>query len=75
MYGGHITDAWVRRTNNAYLRVLSHDQLMERFQGCPNFNWPDPSRTEYDDYSRYINEKLPAETTDMIKINNLAEIG
>lgn len=75
MYGGHITDAWDRRTNNAYLRVLIHEELFQRFQICPNFNCPDPGKSEYDDYIKYINEKLPPETTEMIKINNLAEIG
>lgn len=50
MYGGHITDAWDRRTNNAYLRVLIHEELFQRFQICPNFNCPDPGKSEYDDY-------------------------
>ena len=27
MYGGHITDPWDRRTNNAYLSVLINDKL------------------------------------------------
>lgn len=75
MYGGHITDAWDRRTNNAQLQVLIQSELFSRFVICPNFTCPDPNKTEYDDYIRFINEKLPAETTDMIKINNLAEIG
>lgn len=28
MYGGHVTDAWDRRTNNAYLKVIIKPELM-----------------------------------------------
>jgi len=28
MYGGHITDAWDRRTNNTYLMVLIKPELL-----------------------------------------------
>jgi dynein heavy chain len=49
MYGGHITDAWDRRTNNAYLRELIIKELFERMAICPNFACPDPTKTEYDD--------------------------
>lgn len=75
MYGGHITDAWDRRTNNAYLRTLIRPELLERYLISPNFTAPDANKSEYDDYIKYINEKLPAESPEMIKINNLAEIG
>jgi len=40
-----------------------------------NFTAPDPNKSEYDDYIKYVQEKLPVETPEMIKINNLAEIG
>ena len=46
MYGGHITDYWDRRTNNAYLRVLIKPELLERMQISPNFTCPDASKIE-----------------------------
>jgi len=52
MYGGHITDAWDRRTNNSYLKVLIREELFQRFVICPNFSCPDPGKNEYDDYIR-----------------------
>jgi hypothetical protein len=48
---------------------------LERYIISPNFTAPDPNKFEYDDYIKYVNEKLPVETPEMIKINNLAEIG
>lgn len=75
MYGGHITDFWDRRTNNAYLRVLIKPELMERYLISTNFTAPDANKSEYDDYIKYVNEKIPPESPELIKINNLAEIG
>jgi dynein heavy chain len=46
MYGGHITDAWDRRTNNAYLRVLIKPELLERYLISPNFTAPDANKSE-----------------------------
>lgn len=56
MYGGHITDFWDRRTNNAYLRVLIKPELMERYLISTNFTAPDANKTEYDPtlHSRYL---------------------
>jgi hypothetical protein len=55
--------------------VLIKPDLLERMQISPNFTCPDASKYEYDEYINYISEKLPAETPEMIKINNLAEVG
>lgn len=49
MYGGHITDAWDRRTNNAYLRTLIRPELLERYVISNNFTAPDANKCEYDD--------------------------
>lgn len=44
MYGGHITDAWDRRTNSSYLSVLIRPEIMVQMQltCAPGFKSPDP---------------------------------
>ena len=43
MYGGHITDAWDRRTNNVYLEVLLNPELYNGLELGPGFKSPDPN--------------------------------
>ena len=43
MYGGHITDNWDRRTNNAYLKTLIKPELLTGANLAKNFKSPDPS--------------------------------
>ncbi len=40
MYGGHITDAWDRRTCNSYLSVLVNDKLFAFLELGPGFKSP-----------------------------------
>jgi len=48
MYGGHITDAWDRRTNNTYLTVLIKPELLEGSNLMQNFKSPDSGKYNYD---------------------------
>lgn len=41
MYGGHITDAWDRRTNNTYLAVLIKPEILDGSNLMQNFKSPD----------------------------------
>lgn len=63
MYGGHITDGWDRRTNNAYLVVLMRPEIMSQMQLtlAPGFKSPDPQKFDREQYRKYIEEKLPPE--------------
>eukprot|EP00820_Chromera_velia_P017919 Cvel_27114.t1-p1 / transcript=Cvel_27114.t1 / gene=Cvel_27114 / organism=Chromera_velia_CCMP2878 / gene_product=Dynein alpha chain, flagellar outer arm, putative / transcript_product=Dynein alpha chain, flagellar outer arm, putative / location=Cvel_scaffold3327:4083-17851(-) / protein_length=1557 / sequence_SO=supercontig / SO=protein_coding / is_pseudo=false len=75
MYGGHITDAWDRRTNNTYLEVLVVPDLLLGMNLGPGFKSPDSSKFDYPAYQKYIEEKLPAETPGMFGLHQNAEIG
>ena len=59
MYGGHITDAWDRRTCNSYLAVLVNEQLFSGLELGPGFASPDPTLLDYEGYLTYVDEKLP----------------
>jgi dynein heavy chain len=48
MYGGHITDAWDRRTNNSYLTVLVNENLFNGLELGPGFKSPDPNTLDYE---------------------------
>lgn len=76
MYGGHITDAWDRRTNATYLAVLiKKDILNTHFNLAPQFKSPDAHKFDYKAYNNYIDEKLPVESPGMYQMHANAEIG
>jgi dynein heavy chain len=75
MYGGHITDAWDRRTCNSYLAVLVNDQLFNNLELGPGFCSPDPTTLDYEGYLTYVDEKLPADSPTMFGLHPNAEIG
>ena len=74
MYGGHITDGWDRRTCNTYLQVLIKAELLTGMALAPQFRSPDPSKFDYEAYSRYIEDKLPIESPPMFGMHPNAEI-
>ena len=74
MYGGHITDNWDRRTNNAYLKTLIKPELLTGANLAKNFKSPDPSKFNYDAYMKYINDKLPPESPILFYLHPNAEI-
>ena len=71
MYGGHITDNWDRRTNNAYLKTLIKPELLTGANLAKNFKSPDPSKFNYDQYMKYINDKLPPESPILFYISQV----
>ena len=75
MYGGHITDAWDRRTCNSYLAVLVNDQLFNSLELGPGFHSPDPNTLDYEGYLTYVDEKLPVDSPTMFGLHPNAEIG
>ncbi|KAH8084959.1 hypothetical protein JL720_7667 [Aureococcus anophagefferens] len=75
MYGGHITDAWDRRTCNTYLLVLMLPALREGLELGPKFKSPDPTTLNYDDYLTYVNAELPEESPPQFGLHPNAEIG
>jgi len=75
MYGGHITDAWDRRTCNSYLSVLVNDQLFNGLELGPGFRSPDPTSLDYEGYLTYVEEKLPQDSPTMFGLHPNAEIG
>ena len=75
MYGGHITDAWDRRTCNSYLSVLVNDQLFTGLELGPGFQSPDPTQLDYRGYITYVEEKLPPDSPTMFGLHPNAEIG
>lgn len=74
MYGGHITDNWDRRTNNAYLKWLIKPELLNGVNLAPNFKSPDASKYDYEMYKKYIEEKLPLESPILFYLHPNAEI-
>lgn len=73
MYGGHITDGWDRRTNNAYLKFLVKPELLTGSNLAPNFKSPDPTRFDWEAYRHHI-EKLPIESPLLFGLHQNAEI-
>ena len=77
MYGGHITDDWDRRTNNAYLEELIRPELLNNMNlvpgASPIYRIPDPNKNNFDDYVKYI-DKLPNESPLMFGMHSNAEI-
>merc|ERR1711871_302763 len=75
MYGGHITDAWDRRTCNNYLMVIVNPELHKGMEFGPGFKSPDSDTLDYEGYITYTNEKLPADSPNMFGLHPNAEIG
>jgi dynein heavy chain len=75
MYGGHITDAWDRRTNSTYLSVLFNEGLFTQSELAPAFVSPDPSTLDYQGYLDYVDQSLPPEAPPQFGLHPNAEIG
>ena len=75
MYGGHITDAWDRRTCNSYLGVLVNKELFNGLELGPGFKSPDPTTLDFAGYMTYCDEKLPPDSPTMFGLHPNAEIG
>lgn len=75
MYGGHITDAWDRRTNATYLQVLFNPMLLDQGALAPGFVSPNVRLSQYEDYRDEIEHKLPMEAPQLFGMHPNAEIG
>lgn len=75
MYGGHITDAWDRRTCNTYLQVLLEKGLFTQMELAPQFPSPSPQLLNYKGYLDYIQTQLPPEGPSLFRLHANAEIG
>ena len=75
MYGGHITDAWDRRTCNAYLSVLVNEKLFDGLELGPGFKSPNGSELDYEGYLHFVEQHLPADSPGMFGLHPNAEIG
>eukprot|EP00388_Colpodella_angusta_P034964 GDKK01034418.1.p1 GENE.GDKK01034418.1~~GDKK01034418.1.p1 ORF type:complete len:1450 (+),score=482.90 GDKK01034418.1:98-4351(+) len=79
MYGGHITDAWDRRTNNVYLEEIVVPGVLSGESIIPNkasqFRAPDITKNySYDVYMKQV-RSIPAENPTMFGLHPNAEIG
>jgi len=75
MYGGHITDAWDRRTCNNYLMVIMNKDLHTGLELGPKFKSPDPNQMTFDGYLEYTDKNLPADSPQQFGLHPNAEIG
>merc|ERR1711865_14617 len=79
MYGGHITDAWDRRTCNTYLEVIMHEGIFKKMvfgiSGGKEFGSPDPSSLDYQGYFDYIEHEMVPESPPLFGLHANAEIG
>ncbi|OEH75839.1 hypothetical protein cyc_03720 [Cyclospora cayetanensis] len=62
MYGGHITDGFDRRLNNNYLANLILPEVLQSYQLGPSFRTPDPAKTDFVAYQKFVEEKTPPES-------------
>jgi dynein heavy chain len=74
-YGGHITDAWDRRTANTYLEVLFSIAIFDQVELGPGFKNPKPDKLDYEGYNKYTEEVLPPEAPPLFGLHPNAEIG
>ncbi len=75
IYGGHVTDTWDRRTNNAYLDVLFHPGIFKNTELGPGFKSPVLGTLDYHGYSEYVSKELPSESPALFGLHPNAEIG
>ncbi|KAL8430803.1 hypothetical protein ACSSS7_005707 [Eimeria intestinalis] len=61
MYGGHITDNFDRRLNNSYLAKIILPEVLQSYQLAPSFRTPDPAKTDFAAYQKFVEEKTPPE--------------
>ena len=60
--------------NNAYLQVLTKPEITMRYVIYTDLNKHDATEIEYYDFKKFVNEKLPPKSSDLVEIYNLAEI-
>jgi dynein heavy chain len=75
MYGGHITDFFDRRINNAYLEFIFKDTLLCEGELSHSFRSPNAKFLDYQGYMNLISSKLPEENPSMYGLHANAEIG
>uniref|UniRef100_A0A7S1YQU1 Dynein heavy chain C-terminal domain-containing protein n=1 Tax=Ditylum brightwellii TaxID=49249 RepID=A0A7S1YQU1_9STRA len=75
MYGGHITDAWDRRTCSTYLQVYQDPGLFNGMELAPGFKSPAPNNMNYEDYTTYAESSMPPESPLLFGLHPNAEIG
>jgi dynein heavy chain len=73
VYGGNVTDALDRRTNNTYVDCLLVPELLTNMTLAPGLKSPDPSKMDYAQYLKFIEERLPAESPQMFGLHPNAE--
>jgi dynein heavy chain len=74
MYGGHITDAWDRRTCNTYLEVIIHPGVFKQQLLGNGFHCPDVN-LDYQGMLEYTETNLPGDAPNMFGLHPNAEIG
>uniref|UniRef100_A0A7S2QUS9 Uncharacterized protein n=1 Tax=Triparma pacifica TaxID=91992 RepID=A0A7S2QUS9_9STRA len=75
MYGGHITDAWDRRTCNVYLKLYQDPKLLSGLELGPGFKSPNPDALDYEGYIGYVETAMPPESPPLFGLHPNAEIG
>ena len=75
MYGGHITDAWDRRTCNTYLAVYQDPTIFNGMELASGFKSPIPDNFTYDKYVSYIETDMPPESPVLFGLHPNTEIG
>ena len=75
MYGGHITDAWDRRTCNTYLQVYQNENLFNGLELAPSFESPSPFERSYSDFITYVESSMPPESPPLFGLHPNTEIG
>jgi len=75
MYGGHITDAWDRRTCNTYLKLYQDPKLLSGLELGPGFKSPNPDALDYEGYIGYVETAMPPESPPLFGLHPNAEIG
>ncbi|KAL8453322.1 hypothetical protein Emag_001932 [Eimeria magna] len=75
MYGGHITDNFDRRLNNSYLASIILPEALQSYQLAPSFRTPDPAKTDFAAYQKFVEEKTPPENPQVFGLHPNAELG
>ncbi|KAL8275355.1 hypothetical protein Esti_000677 [Eimeria stiedai] len=75
MYGGHITDNFDRRLNNSYLANIILPEALQSYQLAPSFRTPDPAKTDFAAYQKFVEEKTPPENPQVFGLHPNAELG
>jgi dynein heavy chain len=75
MYGGHITDAWDRRTSAAYLSVYLKPEILNGMMIAPGFEVPDVANLSFDGVAECVVQTLPKESPVLFGLHPNAEIG